>query len=53
MENLTYKISKSMYINLLTPKYAGGAGLRDDQEIFDYLNKTSGFRGKIVQLQID
>lgn len=41
-----------MYRNLLTPKYAGGAGLNNDQEIFDYLNKTSGFRGYITAIQI-
>lgn len=53
MKNITYKISKSMYLNLLTSKRDGGAGLNNDKEVFDYLNKTCGFKGRIALIQVE
>lgn len=50
---LTYKMPYKQYAAMITPKKEGGCGLRDKQEVIDYLNETAGLRGEVVALQID
>ena len=53
MKDIKVTMSRAAYSYYMKSRKEGGGGIKNKQELIEYLNKTGGFRGNVTDIIVE
>ena len=53
MRDIKVTMTRKAYQQYMKPHKDGGGGIKNRKELIEYLNKTAGYRGRVVDVAVE